>query len=40
MSNVAIRLGFSSREDYVFHQSGATMRAKDCGALNPESQEN
>jgi hypothetical protein len=40
MSDVANRLGFSRREDYVFHQSGAPMRANDCGALNPESQEN
>jgi hypothetical protein len=40
MSSAAIKLGFSRREDYVFNQSGVPMRAKDCGALNPESQEN
>ena len=40
MSSVAIKLGFSAREDYVSKQSGAQNRINDCGALNPESQEN
>ena len=40
MSIFANILGFASRKAYVLKQSGAPNRANDCGALNPESQEN
>jgi hypothetical protein len=40
MSNGANKLGFPHRKAYMYKQSGAPNRANDCGALNPESQEN
>lgn len=40
MSNIANIVGFASQEAYMLKQSGAPDRANDCGALNPESQEN
>jgi hypothetical protein len=40
MSGAAIRLGFPVRKSYMNKQSGAPNRINDCGALNPESQEN
>ena len=40
MTHAANRVGFLSQQDYITQQSGAQNRANDCGALNPESQEN
>jgi hypothetical protein len=40
MSNPANPLGFTQGKAYILKQSGAPIRINDCGALNPESQEN
>jgi hypothetical protein len=40
MSGAVNKIGFPERKTYMNNQSGVPMRAKDCGALNPESQEN
>ena len=40
MSGAVNKLGFLERKAYMNQQSGSPKRATDCGALNPESQEN
>jgi hypothetical protein len=40
MSGAAIKLGFPERKAYMKKQSDTPNRINDCGALNPESQEN
>jgi hypothetical protein len=40
MSEAAISLGFPKWKAYITKQSDALHRIIDCGALNPESQEN